>query len=106
MIDAIKRHPTRTKVVTIFLIVLILFAIFCVSIKKVFGIDCVSIYYSEEEQQIIFFNFISLNNCLTILTLAGMIIGAIWALIQYDKTTKLRQQEKASEIAESIVYEE
>lgn len=105
MIDAIKRHPTRTKVVTIFLIVLILFAIFCVSIKKVFGIDCVSIYYSEEEQQIIFFNFISLNNCLTILTLAGMIIGAIWALIQYDKTTKLRQQEKASEIAKSFSEE-
>lgn len=102
MIDAIKRHPTRTKVITIFFISLILFIIFFIILKKVFGIDCISIYYSEEEQQIIFFNFISLNNFLTLLTLIGMIVGAIWALMQYDKNTKVRQQEKAAEIAKDF----
>lgn len=105
MIDAIKRHPTRTKVATIFFIISILFIIFYIILKQVFGIDCIRIYYSEEEQQIVFFNFISLNNCLTLLTLVGMIIGAMWALIQYDRTTKLRQQEKASEIAKSFSEE-
>ena len=32
----------------------------------------------------------------------GLGIGAVWALIQYDKNTKLRQQEKASIIAQSF----
>ena len=99
--EALKRHPRRVKVISIFLIIIILFFAFCLFLEKVYGINCFKIYSLEEEQQIFLFN-ISLSNYLTLLTLVGMIIGGIWALIQYDKTSKVRQQEKASKIAKSF----
>lgn len=99
--EAIKRHPRRVKVAVIFTILIILFFIICLFLEKVFGINCFKVYSLEEEQQIFLFN-VSLGNYLTILTFAGMIIGGIWALIQYDKNSKVSQQAKASEIAKSF----
>lgn len=99
--EAIKRHPRRVKVAIIFIVTIILFFIICLFLEKVCGINCLKMYSLEEEQQIFLFN-ISLNNYLTILTFFGMLVGAVWALIQYDKNSKVRQQEKASEIAKSF----
>lgn len=53
------------------------------------------------EQHIIIFG-ITLENWLTSLSIIGLIIGAIWAIYQFDKNVNRKQQEKASEIAQDF----
>ena len=101
MIEAIKRHPKRT----LFIICIFLFILIAVIVsnfmQKFLGINIMTIINSEEVQQILIFG-ISLDNWCTLLTMFGVVIGAGWGLVQYDKNMKLRQQEKASEIAQDF----
>ena len=53
------------------------------------------------EQHIIILG-ITLENWLTALSIIGLIIGAIWAIYQFDKTINRKQQEKSSEIAKDF----
>ena len=53
------------------------------------------------EQHIIILG-ITLENWLTALSIIGLIIGAIWAIYQFDKNINRKQQEKASEIAKDF----
>ena len=55
----------------------------------------------EGQQQIFIFG-LSLDNCCTIFTIIGAIFAVTWAIHEYDKNAKLRQQEKASNIAKSF----
>ena len=53
------------------------------------------------EQHIVIFG-ITLENWLTALSIISLIIGAIWAIYQFDKSVNRKQQEKASEIAQNF----
>lgn len=101
MIEAIKRHPKRT----LFIICIFLFILIAVIVsnfmQKFLGINIMTIINSEEVQQILILGF-SLDNWCTFITMLGVLTGAIWGLIQYDKSVKLRQQEKATIIAQSF----
>lgn len=55
---------------------------------------------NEVESQQIYIKNISLDNWGTIITIAGLLITAIWSMYQYTKSRAIRQQEKASEIAQ------
>lgn len=101
MIEAIKRHPKRTLVVIFFLIFIVIVIAISNLVQTFFRINIINIVNSDEVQQILIFG-ISLDNWCTLLTMFGVVIGAGWGLIQYDRNTKLRQQEKASEIAEKF----
>lgn len=101
MFDAIKRHPKRTMFVCGIIIFILAIILISNILTTYFSIQFISIFPSEEEQQILIFN-ISLSNWCTLITMLGVIIGAIWGLIQYDKRVKLRQQEKATIIAQSF----
>lgn len=57
--------------------------------------------YNIAEQHIVIFG-ITLENWLTALSIIGLIIGAIWAIYQFDKNVNRKQQEKASEIAKDF----
>lgn len=54
-----------------------------------------------ETQQLLILG-ITLENWITWYSGIGLIIGAFWAIFQYDKNKTQRQQEKASEIAKSF----
>ena len=101
MIEAIQRHPKRTLVVIFFLIFIVIVIAISNLAQTFFGINIINIVNSDEVQQILIFG-ISLDNWCTLLTMFGVLIGAGWGLIQYDKNMKLRQQEKASEIAQDF----
>lgn len=101
MIEAIKRHPKRTLVVIFFLIFIVIVIAISNLVQTFFRINIINIVNSDEVQQILIFG-ISLDNWCTLLTMFGVVIGAGWGLIQYDKNMKLRQQEKASEIAQDF----
>ena len=97
MLDLINRHPKRTIILSI--VALIIIAIIAISI--IFKLNIFSIATSEETQQIFFLN-ISLEIWLTILSTFAILMGGMWGLMQYDKTVKIRQQEKATIIAHSF----
>lgn len=101
MIEAIQRHPKRALVVIFFLIFIVIVIAISNLVQTFFRINIINIVNSDEVQQILIFG-ISLDNWCTLLTMFGVVIGAGWGLIQYDRNTKLRQQEKASEIAEKF----
>lgn len=101
MIEAIQRHPKRALVVIFFLIFIVIVIAISNLAQTFFGINIISIINSDEVQQILIFG-ISLDNWCTLLTMFGVLIGAGWGLMQYDRNTKLRQQEKASEIAQDF----
>lgn len=101
MIEAIQRHPKRALVVIFFLIFIVIVIAISNLAQTFFGINIINIVNSDEVQQILIFG-ISLDNWCTLLTMFGVVIGAGWGLIQYDKNMKLRQQEKASEIAQDF----
>lgn len=101
MIEAIQRHPKRALVVIFFLIFIVIVIAISNLVQTFFRINIINIVNSDEVQQILIFG-ISLDNWCTLLTMFGVVIGAGWGLIQYDRNTKLRQQEKASEIAQDF----
>lgn len=101
MVEALQRHPKRALVIIFLLIFIVVGMIISNLTQTFFGINIISIINSDEVQQILILG-ISLDNWCTLLTIGGVIIGAIWGLIQYDKNMKLRQQEKASEIAQDF----
>lgn len=83
-----------------------------ISIILIFGICCflftlfpreniLNDNFNIVEQHIIIFG-ITLENWLTSLSIIGLIIGAIWAIYQFDKNVNRKQQEKASEIAQDF----
>lgn len=83
-----------------------------ISIILIFGICCFlfTLFPRENilndnssivEQHIIIFG-ITLENWLTALSIIGLIIGAIWAIYQFDKNTNKKQQEKAAKIAKEF----
>lgn len=53
------------------------------------------------EQHVLIFG-ITLENWFTYISLLALIIAAIWAIYQFDKSTARKQQEKASEIAQEF----
>lgn len=53
----------------------------------------------EIESQQILINNISLDNWVSIITVIGLIITAIWSMYQYTKNKALQQQEKSAQIA-------
>ena len=63
------------------------------------GIDVYTNMNNQEITQTILIWGITLDNILSIFTIFGIIIGAIWAMYQYDKNKRLKQQEKGSLIA-------
>lgn len=63
------------------------------------GIDVYTNMNNQEINQTILIWGITLDNILSIFTIFGIIIGAIWAMYQYDKNKRLKQQEKGSLIA-------
>lgn len=101
MIEAIQRHPKRALIVIFFLIFIVIMIAISNLAQTFFGINIISIVNSDEVQQILIFG-ISLDNWCTLLTMFGVVMGAGWGLMQYDKNIKLRQQEKASEIAQDF----
>ena len=101
MIEAIQRHPKRALVVIYFLIFIVIVIAISNLVQTFFRINIINIVNSDEVQQILIFG-ISLDNWCTLLTMFGVVIGAGWGLIQYDRNTKLRQQEKATIIAQSF----
>lgn len=54
------------------------------------------------ESQQILINGISLENWSTIITTTGLLSTAIWSMYQYNKSRIAKQQEKASEIAQTF----
>lgn len=54
------------------------------------------------ESQQILINNISLENWSTIITTIGLLSTAIWSMFQYNKSRIAKQQEKASEIAQTF----
>lgn len=97
MLNIIKKHPKRTVI----LACVILFIIAVIIISKILKLSTFYVVHSEQTQQI-FFLYISLENWCTIVSTAAIFGGAIWGLMQYDKTVKIRQQEKATIIAHSF----
>lgn len=63
------------------------------------GIDVYTNMNNQEINQTILIWGITLDNILSIFTIFGIIIGAVWAMYQYDKNKRVKQQEKGSLIA-------
>lgn len=105
-IDKIKQHLYNWKYFTkehfvgiVFFISLLLFFIL-----TIFNLNIVNIYNNDNTfiEQIIFIAGITLENWISWFTIIGFVCGLIWALYQYNKSTKRKQQEKASEIAQEF----
>ncbi len=54
-----------------------------------------------KEQNVLIFG-ITLENWFSYLSMIALIIAAVWAIYQFDKSNTLKQQERASEIAKSF----
>lgn len=81
-------------------IVFIIITILCLSMIFVKKRE---IYYPEQvETQEIFISGISLNNWGTWFTGIGLVITALWSVLQYNNNKLNKQQEKASEIAKDF----
>lgn len=100
MINLVEKYrKTLLKISIIYLsfILLLILLVF----KKHFNINYIYFITSEECQQI-FILGISLDNWCTIITIASIVAGAYWAVHQYNKSIILRQQEKATIVAQSF----
>lgn len=97
MLNLIKKHPKRTIIISC----AILFIVTVIIVSKIFNLNTFYVVHSEQTQQI-FFLYISLENWCTMASTAAIFCGAMWGLMQYDKTVKIRQQEKASVIAKDF----
>lgn len=58
-----------------------------------------------ENEQIIYVWGISLENMVSFLTIFSVLSGGLWAMYQYDKNRRIKQQEKASAIAQKFSEE-
>lgn len=105
-INKIKRHLSnwfeyvKEHLVRIIFIIII-FALFCFLFTLFPRENVLDSNYNISEQHIVIFG-ITLENWLTALSIIGLIIGAIWAIYQFDKNINRKQQEKASEIAKNF----
>lgn len=96
MFGFLKNH----KIEVFFAILAVIIAI----IVFVFRIDLIAIK-NTEENQIIFFIGVSLENWCFIITILGAFIGIPWALSQYNSNKREKQQEKAYDIATKFAEE-
>ncbi len=105
-IDKIKRHLSnwleyaKEHLVRIIFIIII-FGLFCFLFTLFPRENILDDNANISEQHIIILG-ITLENWLTALSIVGLIIGAIWAIYQFDKNINRKQQEKASEIAKNF----
>lgn len=88
----------------LFFVVLLIFFI-----SSIFRLNIVNIYEKTETgengnfvSQTVFVAGITLDNWLTWFSIVGLGCGLIWALYQYNKRKKEKQQEKAAEIAKDF----
>lgn len=98
MLEFIKSHHKRTKYFIIALFGIVLLLLSFVLFDNLFNVNFISAYFSEN-QQTIFILKISLENWCTILTMIGTFLAAFWAIHQYDKNNRIKQQEKSAQIA-------
>ena len=91
----LKEH--LVKIIFIFLIFILACYIFTLFPQNNI-IDCNN-YLTE---QYIMLLGITLENWFTWLSIVGLIVAAVWAIYQFDKSTNRKQQEKASDIAQDF----
>lgn len=85
-----KEHWIRYLFITIVLLVIIF--------SLIFGTTKVII----NNEQIIYIWGITLENMVSLLTIFSVLSGGLWAMYQYDKNRRIKQQEKASAIAQKF----
>lgn len=91
MLEYIKEHFVRIIIILLFFIILCI--VFCAFPKSNITENNVII-----EQHILILG-VTLENWFTYLSVIAIVITAIWAIYQFDKSIARRQQEKAAEIA-------
>lgn len=96
--DIFIEHPIRYLffIILLILIVIIISIILFQNRKYPF----INIIHTSVEEQIILIKGISLQNFEILISGIVIVIGGIWAMYQYDKSTKSKQQEKANRIAQ------
>ncbi len=90
IIDSIKTIFVKSKY--IILILIILMSIFCIFVLKKYPASQI------DSKELLLFD-ISISNWLNWITLITIPVTAVWAIYQYKKSIKIRQQERAAEIA-------
>ncbi len=105
-IDKIKLHLGNWYYFTKEHLVGICFFIFLISffILTIFKLEIVNTFDNDGNftQQTIFITNITIDNWLTWFSIVSICCGLIWALYQYNKKQKGKQQEKASELAKDF----
>lgn len=94
--DIFLEHPIRYLFfISIFIILgIIIFNLLLINSNQKF----INITYTSENDQLILIKGITIQNWGILLSGIIAIIGGIWAMYQYDKSVKYKQQEKSSQI--------
>lgn len=93
--NSFMRHPIIYSIMTLVLIIGIINLIF---FSEIININ----ENSQITNQVLVIHGITLENWSTIITIIGLYIASIWAYFQYNKSVKLKQQEKGAAIAQSF----
>ena len=91
----LKEHLIRLIFISL------IFAFFCYIFTLFPRNNIVDSSNNISEQHIIIHG-ITLENWFTWISTVGLIVAAVWAIYQFDKSTNRKQQEKASEIAQDF----
>lgn len=107
LIDNFLEHKLRYSILLILLIfcALPIIYLFFINRDKPFIFIENIIDNSNIVDQLILIKGITLNNIYTFIGIIIIIITAIWAMFQYDKSLKLKQQEKGSNIFDRFANE-
>lgn len=91
----IFEHLLRYSIITILFLIIIIGLLKFTTINNIFQNENIV-------SQQIFIYGLSLENFFSITSLIALFFTAIWAMYQYDKNIKIKQQEKASKIMEKF----
>lgn len=97
ILEYILRHKRRFLYIIFILIIVMLTILILKHFNKIEIKNTQSI-----EQQEIYIASISLGNWCTVLTIFAAVVGGFWAMYQYDLNKELKQQERASSIAQDF----